>query len=409
MAVETIKNKDGTVTLKDNTEDTKEDSPEIDLNIEPEPPKDMSVKLNDLMEKAKYLSRMSEKGIINEKTGSSMSVRDNGQINLSSGKYSQYKLNPNGRVSELSLESKTTTNRRIIETDDIIINNHKLNPDLWQLTDFKQVSLPYTEKAVIGNMTLQAHIMVKAWDQDLGRYMLIRRPARIRLFSPRINVPDINTGLLINDPLRIDEDILALTDKGYQVNAKISDKNSLIGKEGVNRDSSWSSEDTMDSAGGNSGGNMGSATNSGSLGGGNLDTDIAYKTIRSYGYNAKATCAIMGNINQESHFDTHADNGSHRGICQWDITGRWANLELFAQSSKRDSYDGLLQLDFMYYEAKNTRYPEENDVSKMNEVADESVEKATLHWLKWFEGASGQAESDRISYANQFYEKYKNK
>ena len=177
---------------------------------------------------------MSEKGIINEKTGSSMSVRDNGQINLSSGKYSQYKLNPNGRVSELSLESKTTTNRRIIETDDIIINNHKLNPDLWQLTDFKQVSLPYTEKAVIGNMTLQAHIMVKAWDQDLGRYMLIRRPARIRLFSPRINVPDINTGLLINDPLRIDEDILALTDKGYQVNAKISDKNSLIGKECVN-------------------------------------------------------------------------------------------------------------------------------------------------------------------------------
>ena len=32
MAVETIKNEDGTVTLKDNTEDTKEDSPEIDLN-----------------------------------------------------------------------------------------------------------------------------------------------------------------------------------------------------------------------------------------------------------------------------------------------------------------------------------------------------------------------------------------
>ena len=63
----------------------------------------------------------------------------------------------------------------------------------------------------------------------------------------------------------------------------------------------------------------------------------------------------------------------------------------------------------MYYEAKNTRYPEENDVTMLIEVADESVVKATLHWLKWFEGAPGQEESDRISYANQFYEKYKNK
>ena len=418
----TTNNNDGTVTIRNDSQEkdlsnnaAAANPTQIDLDMEPDPPRDMSVKPNDLIERGKYLSRMKEKGIIGEKTGSSVVVREDGQINLSSGKYSQYKLNPNGRTSELSIESKITTNRRVIESDDLVINNHKINPQLWELTDFKQVSLPYTEKAIIGNMTMQAHILVKAWDYDLGRYMLIRRPARVRLFSPRINMPDIHAALGINDPLKVDEDILALTDKGYQVNAAISDSKSLIGKEGVNRDSSWSDEDTMEGTGGQSGaGGTGGAgaQNSGTIGGGNIDTDVVFKTLKSYGYNTMAACAIMGNIQQESGFNTRASNGgAYIGLCQWDCSGRWANCVSFAQSSGRDPYDGLAQLDFMYYEATNTRYPEQDCPAAMNKRCDEKgLQDGCINgWLQYFEGALGQEEDKRFGYAQQFYDKYKDK
>lgn len=417
MAIKVTKSTDELVTVKDETQEDENAqqnpaSSQIDLNLEPDPPKNMSLTLNDLTEKSKYLSRMKEKGIVNEKSGSSISVREDGQINLSPGKYSQYKISPNGRASELSLESKTTTNRKITEADDILINSHKINPQLWELADFKQVTLPYTEKAIVGDLTVQAHVMVKAWDYDLGRYMLIRRPARIRLFSPRVNIPDIHTALDVNDPLKIDEDILALSTKGYQVNALISDANSLIGKEGVNRTTAWSDEDTMN-GGESSGVSEGGANiNSGTIGGGNMDTDKAFEAIKKYGYSTMSACAIMGNIQQESGFNTKASNGgAYIGLCQWDCNGRWANLVNFASQSNRDPYDGLVQLDFMYHEATGSRYPNQCRPDAMNKRCEEKgLQNGTINgWLQYFEGALGQEEDKRYGYAQQFYEKYKNK
>lgn len=271
----------------------------INLDLEADEPPEFSVKLNDLIARDKYLARVQEKGLINEKTGSSVTVRDNGQVNLSASLYSQYKLNPNGKIYEQSLESETKTNRKVINANDIVINGHKMNPALWELTNFKQVNLPYTENVIIGDFTMKGSVLVKAWEPNLKRYMLIRRPCRMKPFGELLNVPEINTGIDILDPFKIDEEILALTDKGYQVNALITDSKSRIGKEGENRGTEFGTGTTfVDGSGGASG-----------VGGGNLNTNITissgdmkslWEALKKMGFNDIGAAGLLGCFAGES-------------------------------------------------------------------------------------------------------------
>ena len=191
--------------------------------------------LSNLIDATKYLARGIEKGIINEKTGSDIVIRQNGQVNLVSNRYTQYKLNPSGKAVEESLESVTITNRKKFSADDIIVNEHKMNPFVYELTDMKELSNVYNNKMLVGNFTMFGTVLVKAWEPELKRYVLIRRLARMPLFSPLLNAPEIHAGLNISDPLKVDHKILAKSEKGYQVNKPLKDRNSLIGKEGVDR------------------------------------------------------------------------------------------------------------------------------------------------------------------------------
>ena len=116
---------------------------ELKVNIQPDEPLDDNPTVNDLIKKSLNISRIKDKGMINEQTGSSITIRDNGQINLSSSTFSQYKLNPAGQAMEISEESVKVTNRLRINTDDIIVNDHKLNPKLYEYTDFKTNNLGF--------------------------------------------------------------------------------------------------------------------------------------------------------------------------------------------------------------------------------------------------------------------------
>ena len=207
----------------------------VKVAIEPSEPKDFVPKLAELQDKSENISRMSEQGIISESTGAAVVVREGGQINLSSSKYSQLKLSPVGKISETSLESVTTTNRKKYYVDEFIINGHKLNPQLWEYADFRTSKLLTNEHAIVGNLCMSGTVLVKAWEPNLKRYVLIRRPWRGPVFGTLMNVPEINPALGINDPLKIEENILALSEKGYQVNGVIKDAKSLIGKTGVDR------------------------------------------------------------------------------------------------------------------------------------------------------------------------------
>ena len=227
----------------------------INVTIEPSPPKGFTPKLSALQDKAMNLSRMSEQGIINEKTGAAVVIRDDGQINLTPGVYSQYKLSPHGRATEISMESVTTTNRKRFHTNDFIINEHKLNPQLWEYTDFRVSKLLTNQRAIVGNLNMMGSVLVKAWEPNLKRYVMIRRPWMGPVFGSTMNVADINPALGINDPLKLNEDILALSSKGYQVNGAIRDAKSLIGKQGKDRDGIIRNSDALT---GN--GEMGSST-----------------------------------------------------------------------------------------------------------------------------------------------------
>ena len=118
---------------------------------------------------AKYPERGHESFMINKKTHSAIAIRQNGQINLSSSLYSQYKLNPSGKSVEQTLESVAITNRRKVLADDMVLNEHKLNPYLYEITDMKKLETAHNDHMLVGNMCLFGSVLVKAWEQKWRR------------------------------------------------------------------------------------------------------------------------------------------------------------------------------------------------------------------------------------------------
>lgn len=70
------------------------------------------------------------------------------------------------------------------------------------------------------------------------------------------------------------------------------------------------------------------------------------------GYDMTNSAAIMANLAMEStnELNPKADNGSHKGIGQWD-NDRWNNLLNFASQNQSDPYDFRTQLEFLIREA----------------------------------------------------------
>lgn len=184
-------------------------------------------------EMSKFIQRGHEAGIMNDTTHSSVVVRHTGQINLSASIYSDRKLNPNGKTVESSMESVALSNRSKFSVNDIVINEHKLNPYLYELTDMKKISITQNNDLAVGNFCVMGTVLTKTWERNLKRYTLLRRPFKGPLFSHVLNIPEINKGLNVTDPLKIDEELVAKSPKGYQVNAVVSDSESLINKPGI--------------------------------------------------------------------------------------------------------------------------------------------------------------------------------
>ena len=243
--------------------ETKEEA--IRVALEPNEPKDFNPDFSELQDKAQNLSRTKEQGFVNEQNGSSVSLREDGQINLAASKYSQYKISPSGRTKEVSLESETYAVRKKFNVDEFIINEHKMNPALWELSEFREAHLTTNPKALVGGLMINGSILVKAWEPNLKRHMMIRRPWRGPIFGTLLNVPDINPALNIPDPLKYEEDILAKSSSGYQVNSVISDAASLIGKVGQDRGGIDRTSDAMSGAASmtQSGGGVGSSQGNG--------------------------------------------------------------------------------------------------------------------------------------------------
>lgn len=148
-----------------------------------------SNELEKIKDKTKFLDRRVDKGFVNDKTGASVGVRENGEVVVAASNTAQYKINPeSGAATEVTLQSNTITNRKNIVADEIVINRHKMNPQLVNLADIKQ--MPGDPDKAMGNLTMFATVLVKAWEPHLNKYVMIRRLARMPMFSPELNMPD---------------------------------------------------------------------------------------------------------------------------------------------------------------------------------------------------------------------------
>jgi hypothetical protein len=144
--------------------------------------------LGEFEERARYMDRSTEKGIVNEETGSSMGIAKDGSVIFAAGTTSQYKVGHDGNVTEISLKSTEITNRKSIQTDELLINNRKLNPQIYELSDMRQLN--GNPNMAIGNLTMMGTVLVKAWEPNLKKWVLIRRQVRIPMFSPMLNLAD---------------------------------------------------------------------------------------------------------------------------------------------------------------------------------------------------------------------------
>lgn len=166
--------------------------------------------LSEAKEVASYSDNSVDRGIINKSNGSSILIRESGDITLSPNITTQQKYTANGHAIEQSIESETITVRKKLDADEVILNNHKLNPALYELTDMK-VALDNNTVA-IGNLTLNTTVLVKAWEPTLKKWVLIRRPARMPMFSPVLNLSNSPENMCISSD--ISEEILKMTKGG---------------------------------------------------------------------------------------------------------------------------------------------------------------------------------------------------
>ena len=156
---------------------------------------------SEILNKAAHASPGDDKGFVNKKAKSSVTLKRDGQITLNAGIYAQIKCDKDTGVNtENALQSITNTVQRELNTNDLIINRHKFNTQLLEFTNLK-----YNMGTVMGDLGVHSSILVKAWEPTLQEFVLIRRPARFPVFGhlldafvidARLGVDDIAEGLL---------------------------------------------------------------------------------------------------------------------------------------------------------------------------------------------------------------------
>lgn len=143
-------------------------------------------------------------------------------------------------------------------------------------------------------------------------------------------------------------------------------------------------------------------------------------------FHKKCIAGIMGNFEQESGTNPKTIQGGGKGpgtgLVQWGDSmdgGRWNSLVAWANKEGKDEWDMLTQLDYLWIEMKQTYhlnlmagylrqfgYSPGNDTLKAFSKVD-NIEHAMKIFELTIERAGHKAYSNRLRYANAFYEKYK--
>lgn len=135
-------------------------------------------------------------GFVNPKSNSSIIIRDDGNINICIDEYTQLKMDKN--MSNFTQNSLSNNTNSVIEEHnfkDLIVNKHKFNNQLIELSDYRIVN-----DNIIGNLLMNGTVLVKTWEPTLEKWVLIRRPISTAIFSNRLNIPNApgQLGLKLN-------------------------------------------------------------------------------------------------------------------------------------------------------------------------------------------------------------------
>lgn len=122
-------------------------------------------------------------GFVNPDSNSAIIARSDGNISLSAGKYAQIKEDVDGCITINSLMQHVNTVVLDANVNDININRHKLNNQLIELSDFRNVN-----DNVIGGLMMNGTVLVKTYEHTLGKWVLMRRPISTPMFSQRLNI-----------------------------------------------------------------------------------------------------------------------------------------------------------------------------------------------------------------------------
>lgn len=168
---------------------------------------------NEAYKKSQSAKSGKDINIGNKKAKSGITIRSSGSITTASGIYAQHKIDKqSGTIMENSLNSIENTVTKEINCSDFIINKHKLNTQLLEFTN-----LMSNMNTVMGNVTMNSTILVKAWEPTLEQYVLIRRPARFAMFSNMLDAYVIDPRLdiltdFVEDILEYKRNIKDLSD-----------------------------------------------------------------------------------------------------------------------------------------------------------------------------------------------------
>lgn len=93
--------------------------------------------------------------------------------------------------------------------------------------------------------------------------------------------------------------------------------------------------------------------------------------------------AIMGNIERESSFNPTETNGTHNGLCQWAIGGRFKMLEAYANLKGTTWADVQTQLEFMWSELESGYSNVKNII--MSASGESDLEYTTWYFARYYE------------------------
>lgn len=130
-----------------------------------------------------------------------------------------------------------------------------------------------------------------------------------------------------------------------------------------------------------------------------------YDFLMSKGMSAIGAAGVMGNIAQESGFNTGAisyDGAGSIGLCQW-TGGRRTNLQNYAKSKGMNETDLQAQMEFLWKELTEGY---SSLVQRMNNATSPSA--AAVDFCDTFERPSVPNYPNRKSKAEQYYQAYKN-